>query len=1699
MPIDEEILEMLAVARDVPEPTSWKPPELGDESLGAIKVADEHVDARREYLREKYVYGLVAPLRGTRETYSSKVFKEVKDPSERRWLVEEVARVARMQEQAQQKAYGESGYLGRVGSVAQRVGGAFAEGGTGMVEAFQGLRKQIGGRIKSTEDVQFLNALEAAKRAENPFEAPGLAGAAATGAAGMAPDMAAGMAAVMGGGPTAGMAYWTARQQAERTEGYQEMGLSPGTAAAAALPTAAAEGAIELLNIDPTGLMKKIVPGPVKKAIAGKISKFASEKLGGATIKRGMNELTQKYGSEAVQAALKDPVIRRTINAAGGATKRVILEGSEEALQGIVQEGGKYLAAKVSDDPKVEDRPAGDILGVGAEQMKEAMPGLAVLGGSGGIVTTAQTAAQAKARVKRFVEGTKRSKIQNEIIGMADRGHTPSRDKWSEWGLPKGEGMNRAARRDAVQKLAKGYREIDQIRFALSGVTPTEAQWGELGLPDSKEFATEAGRKEYLAKKFLPEVPQGPIDGIPQGPIDAVSQQVQADTAAEAPLTTEEKQARVSALESGPATPAPSVSALTGAAESPVAADPAAEEQAAMGQSPAKHDFPVEMEGTGEQIGGREVVRRLGKIWGTPLRFGRMGMREGVRGIYKIKSQVARLAKGEESSSAVQIHEAIGHHLDQTTDVLKSASDDARKEVGTLDYDTGPKGNRPDEGFAEFIRAYLTGGTERFKGGVDLKVAAPGFLEHFENWLEKNPKIKAKIEASREPLMAFKRAGAVGRVAGQISETGLDEDRIKSLKERVVEWVKFIYWRGKEEGLPVMEFTKKARELGYEKGKGVDAFEMYNAMRNTGAHFASNSIEHGVFTITGTPRKIGPSMYEALAEIEPGEDYMKFRTWAYAQHAIESWGLKKNPGITLEDAKFVMNSLGNKRYAAAAAKVTEYNNALIHVLVDVGAIEGSEAEKIVSYYETYLPLERARRGAGMGGGGGRMVDLSAAIKGRVGSGLQILDPMETSMARAVKIYERASKQLVINKLIEVSGAVEGLGGWVEEVSDKVIADTFSFENIKAQVGGLLEDAGVDAEILNEIDPMSLLTVWRPDMMKVHGVPIYKITVDGKPKFVQLHPDLGDSLGGLDTVQHLDPAAHVARAVTGLMKRGATRLNLDFILSNAIRDFETFLLQGEKGLKGAFDPAKYAVAYMMSEIQSSRGLPGAPEVSLFKMMGGELSTYAGLDRARRKKTLARALRGRQGKLATAANIVGVTEVAPRISEFAAILEKEGWLDRVRMGETPPMTVLIKAINAAHDVTIDFRRMGKWGRYLNYYIPFFNARIEGMDKFIRTYKDHKARSTYRAAQQIVLPALIYWWLRHDDDDYKERPEWQDNFFIFKDEQGNPVWRVSKPHEWGLIGSGVERMMDAMYDKDPEAISRWFGQAMKNINPGAYPSGITPLFESITNYDFSFRDREIESKSLQKLESRDRYYDYTSGVAKKAAEMLHSVSGGSIDFSPAKIDHLANGLSGGLYGKINAPLDKLYRNEDWSISDVPGLKSVTLRQEYPKSINDFYSRKEYLSKKSESKKFRKEESASESVIELHRLEYAESLMTDMRKALRSVSGDEANLGRRSIIGLARAALKKEPLERYKSPVEYPSSAPGAVQGGVRKHIAQKAITASGDPMSERTENAVGYLRDMNVDPSIASDLMYIRLRESGVSSESASKHEISLRKSL
>jgi len=1374
----------------------------------------------------------------------------------------------------------------------------------------------------------------------------------------------------------------------------------------------------------------------------GKDAGLRGTELAGYAVSQGVIEAAPAMVMQRVGLGGTESLVAGKQAVASGvreALKRMGMAVAEEVPEELVTEIGHAVAAKVA--------------GVDPESLtKDSLRQIV----EDTTVQTVLTVGMAGAPgVARAAQSRRAAAREAEIVAHAEEKRAPSRKTWKRWGMDPEAGKSAKQRREVTQHLATMLKAV-------------------------REAATQ-----------LTEAPVAPVAETTQEPA------MGAEAASEPPAATEQESA---ALESAAGQPiAPEVT--TTPAKKPAVVPQEEAEPAVVRQvGPIEHDFPAEVKGTGERVSAREVVRRIGQIWGVPIREGRVGGRRG--GIFKMKPQVARLARGEEASGAVAVHEAIGHYLDSETRILKGDIPKAAlAELGQFDYDQTKQ--RASEGLSEYLRGYLTGGIEIARGGIDVRAQAPEFTRHFEAWLDKHPDIKQKMVATKPLFDAYRRAGAVGRVKGQISKTGRDVAEIQPpLKKRVNEWKELLYTRIKEEGRPVARFVEEAKKRGYIPGKETDPFEDYSALRQIGPHFAANAIEHGVFRLSDH-QMIGPSLIEALAEIEDDEDYENFVAWAYARHAVESWSKGKDPGITLQDAQETQKQLYDPRYERAAAKITAFNDALIDVLVDSGALEVAEAAKIKGYYQTYIPLRRARRRGGVGGGR-KLVDLSKPLRGRSGSGLQIIDPLEATLSRAIQLYERAAKQVVTDKIVRVARETKGLGIWVERVPTKNLPTKFTISEIKDQLSGILADefgeGGFTKEeidtILSQVNPYTALTVWRPDLMTdKSGEPIARIMIDGQQQFYQLHPELHKSLGGLDTLQNLGIVTRVFRGLNKAVKIGATRANPDFILTNALRDLQTFLIQGERGLRGVFDPAHWATAYVLSEMRAASGEVGDPVVRLYKRMGGELSTYTGLDRDRLRKGVRRARAGRQDYLATGLNIAGTPEVASRLAEFAQVLHREGWLDRAKRGETPPMPVLIRAINAAHDVTVDFRRMGKWGRYLNYYIPFLNAQLEGFDKTVRTFRKYPGRTALRVVMNRIPLALTYWWFRHNDDDYRERPEWQDGFWTFPDEDGNPIVRIPKPHEWGLIDSAIERMLDAIYEKDPEPIERWFKQAIGTVLPNNYPAGITPLFETMFNYS-SFGNRPVVSRRLQKLEPVDQYYDHTTKLARQAAMFLYEYSRERVNLSPAKIDHLADGLTGGGYRRLVKPVEKVAGSEEeWAASDVPGLGQVTFRGDYAKSVDDFYAERGRLAQRHESNRLlekRGKPKREEDLPRWRRFEAVSSLMTQMLNEAKAGSAEERRVTDLALTGLARKALDREPLERYPNPLADPSGLPEVVAKVVRDHIGMKASTASRNirgprgwinPKTKETvESARQYLRDMDVPANEAAKAAFTRMLTQG-----------------
>jgi hypothetical protein len=431
--------------------------------------------------------------------------------------------------------------------------------------------------------------------------------------------------------------------------------------------------------------------------------------------------------------------------------------------------------------------------------------------------------------------------------------------------------------------------------------------------------------------------------------------------------------------------------------------------------------------------------------------------------------------------------------------------------------------------------------------------------------------------------------------------------------------------------------------------------------------------------------------------------------------------------------------------------------------------------------------------------------------------------------------------------------------------------------------------------------------------------------------------------------------------------------------------------------------------------------------LFQQMGGELSGYLGFDRNNLKKTVKDVMRDPVARerwkivehpIDALRGVVGFTESGPRLAEFESVMREKGYdPERVQQmmkeGKTPPLPVLVEAINAAHDVTTDFRRMGTWGRHLNKVIPYLNANMEAMDKMIRNGKAQPHRIAAYAASIAALTAL-YWRQVKDDDWYKEAPAWlKYGFWSFPDSNGKPLVRIPRPFEYGwLFAASTEAMLNQAYNDDPEAMEQWMEEGpfnLQNTVDKVIPTGLKPAIEVGADYDF-FRQRPILNSTLEKLLPERQYYPNTTKTAIKLGEMTGN--------SPAKIEHLLNGYTGGWYRRaFRLAEGSLAGGEGLEARDIPFAGGLIVPGEQSRSLNEFYEVLDQVSREVRTAQAEGRELPQEKA-RLKRLNRIAKQMSSLRKQNQGLDREEYQKVQRKIIGLARKALEKEALERYSIP---------------------------------------------------------------------------------
>jgi hypothetical protein len=880
---------------------------------------------------------------------------------------------------------------------------------------------------------------------------------------------------------------------------------------------------------------------------------------------------------------------------------------------------------------------------------------------------------------------------------------------------------------------------------------------------------------------------------------------------------------------------------------------------------------------------------------------------------------------------ATMTHE-VGHHIDYTLNNRMSKNppnadirDELMKLGKALYGETKPPGGYKSEGWAEFLRYYLT--------GDQANTQAPATFKWFQKYLKDNPETAKHLRNIKDMVEVWRKQGAEARIESQISRKKR-RGSIMDIAERSVLWVNIAF---RDELVAIKTAMKRAGIKEGDLAPGENPYQVAVARADKAGAVARRFVLNNTTDLAGNPT--GKGLREILEPV--AKDIDAFTRWMMAARArlLHSRGI--NPGISREDANYVYQKHDSPLWQDTLKEITAWNDRLLDYLSEAGGLEADARKRIREANPIYVPFMRAFQAgevqfkSGIGRG---VAKTPKAVKAIKGSGREIIDILESMVTQAQKVIGIAHKTEVAVALAKVANK-PGTASMIWEVPAPKEATTFQAEQLKKDIIALarkrmgLDPGEISSGMLEHWD--ELLTVYSNASHYYGKDNIVSLVIDGKRRFYEVDPALYRAMEGLDRYNlpwFFDLLfGKAARAV----RLGATGLNPGFgLIRNFLRDSMTFTVLSKHAKGGPVSAGSGIMADIMHTEAAEK----------FKDLGGKMSSQILADRRAannlKKEALVSTVKGKviyhiAHPIDALRELFGVTEAGTRIGEFRAALKDAE--ERYGKGSKD---AAVYALNQAQDVTTNFSRHGSIGKILNQVIPFFNAGIQGPDKILRTFAERPTATAFKAVAALTIPAILLWWREKDEEYYKQlSPYERANYLHFRIPGTEKVIRLPVPFELGYFFQAAPvAAIDAQYRDDPKLVNEMFSESLRQTNPVDWPAAWGPIIEVLANRDYN--GRPIVPLRVEDKLPEDQYTQYTTALMKQI--------GGVINYSPAKLEHLVNSYSGGLYLRLARTLD-LREKSEITVNDLPIISTLFLRESYaPRAeLNRFYERREELNR--------------------------------------------------------------------------------------------------------------------------------------------------------
>jgi N12 class adenine-specific DNA methylase len=935
-----------------------------------------------------------------------------------------------------------------------------------------------------------------------------------------------------------------------------------------------------------------------------------------------------------------------------------------------------------------------------------------------------------------------------------------------------------------------------------------------------------------------------------------------------------------------------------------------------------------------------DIIAQIRHDFGLNVTYGHV-RGTGVRGQFNPRDKGIRSRIANDLPTVC--HE-LGHALDDRFSIL---GDDLTKEMHAElekalgDLSAGYKEDQYDsEGLAEFLRQFLQ---NRETAAIDY----PAFTKYLLGKLD--GKTLATLEQLADDVNAY---------------YSLDADSAESSV------------RLREEGGPDLRtHGEKIRQMGNEfyqawidANHGIKLFDEANGssvykLATNSAY--SDAIAGRIITsdLTGTDGQyIGPGLKTVLHGVNTRskKEYKAFGEYLIMRHGPEY--LAEGKRVFADDRK---NSTAwmQRRQMELEQQYPQFEAAakrLYQFLADLNKAWGVEtqvigADQLAEWQQrwpNYVPFNRSLAKTGRAGAKRGYANQASPYKRAKGSGLDIVHPVDNIIDQIVLLVNVGVRNNVMYELRNAALDKGADASLMEKIPTPMVPKSFDMTGVKVQLGEAFKDSDLEAD--DKIMADKIISNLSDVMLqfsrgKAHGN-VVTVMVNGKPEFWKINDKLL-----LESITSMTPAKlhgwlEAYAFTTRFMTANITGNNPVWsIFSNAPRDLGTFAVfsKDKRPFKALAAIGSGYVNAFNERFRGGRGI-NPLYAEYLAMGGGHTSAYsadADLARKARKKlttTTAQRVLDTMNPVNWVTFISDTIEQGPRFATYKLMRQA---------GLSPQ-----EAFYEAMDVTTNFRRAGYMSRDVNKAVPFFNASVQGIDKFNRYFTGEDAPKGERAktvrnrwiaffTASAILAAIMYALNSHDDEsakDYQQLSNYTKNSYWCIPLGDGKYFTIPKPRELAVMTSFFETCMESYIGGNDHAFDEFYDYATDNFLPSVVsdlaqlPSNIAQagtqqglidttagalgsagLF-GVGAYMVANRDflgKPIESATMQYLEPKDRYNSSTSKMA--------YWMGQAFNLSPAMVDYFGNQVLGYVW-KVPRALFPVGQDPDYSL----GVKSTYLK---------------------------------------------------------------------------------------------------------------------------------------------------------------------------